>query len=236
MAQIYYSDLQHFSEAIQQAAVLLLSPMELQRYQQFKRPQTAATYLLGRYLCRLVMARLCDCKPEQFSMAASGPTQFIENIAPWHINLSHSGGLVCCVVSDDGACGVDVEYLLKPRPFVRLVEHFYADSEGHILEGVPAAGLAQIFYQSWTLKEAFIKARAKTIANHLNDLLLEISDGKLRLQVGQPMVQPWSFYQLQLNGYVIAWAVQNTQKQQLWQLNLLNQTFEANTAEVQQVC
>lgn len=235
MAQIYYSDLQHFNDDLAAASMSLLSDLELQRYQQFKHAHAARTYLLGRYLCRMVMARLHNCEPAKFSMQPSGPTQFNENIAPWFINLSHSGDKCCCVVSDKGPCGIDVEQQSKARPFTRLVKHFYADSEQAMFQDLPKAALAQLFYQSWTLKEAFIKARGKTIAHHLNDLQLKIQAGRLALQTDLSIVKPWLFYQLELADYVFAWAAQDEDKQQLWQLNLVSQEFEVGIGKIQRI-
>lgn len=75
-----------------------------------------------------------------------------------HFNLSHTDGLVACVVARDARCGVDVERPLQALPVHRLAGAVLSDRERHDLADVPPAGRQELFLRYWTLKEAYLKA------------------------------------------------------------------------------
>ena len=71
-----------------------------------------------------------------------------------HVNLSHSGNLVLCVV-DQHSVGVDVEKIREIDPGV--AESCFTVNERRFLQSKPSEFLAR-FYQLWTLKESYLKA------------------------------------------------------------------------------
>jgi len=70
-----------------------------------------------------------------------------------YISLSHTRGLVACVVSEAGLVGVDVEYW-RARDFIALADYAFGPQE---CEEVAQGGISA-FYRIWTLREAVAKA------------------------------------------------------------------------------
>ena len=65
-------------------------------------------------------------------------------------NLSHTGGVVLCALSDEGEVGVDAE-LVRPRRET-LPAYVMSEAELAAFDGSWAE-----FYRIWTLKEAYAK-------------------------------------------------------------------------------
>jgi 4'-phosphopantetheinyl transferase len=75
-------------------------------------------------------------------------------------NLSHKPGFVTCLVGSGRDLGVDVEDLSVNRPcLLRIAERFFSPSEAAGLRALPVELQTHRFYELWTLKEAYIKAR-----------------------------------------------------------------------------
>jgi len=73
--------------------------------------------------------------------------------------LAHSGTFAACgcISASSGQLGVDVEEH-RSRDFLRLAAFAFAASEREALASLQARAQAHVFYQLWTLKEAFAKA------------------------------------------------------------------------------
>lgn len=100
-------------------------------------------------------------------VSASGPVAY-------HISLSHTDGLVGCVISRTGPLGCDVEFVADDRPKI-VREHFAAEE---VAQYIALAGKArrQRFYELWTLKEALLKADGRGLTVPLSSFWFEFAD------------------------------------------------------------
>ena len=78
---------------------------------------------------------------------------YIEN-SDIHFSISHTDGLVCCVISDK-ECGIDCEKLLPRDKIKEMAERFFVDSEIDLLENCGYS--YEEFLRLWTCKEAIGK-------------------------------------------------------------------------------
>jgi len=87
---------------------------------------------------------------------------------PLSFNLSHTDGLVALAVTRGHAVGIDVE---RADRVVReqVAERFFAPSEVADLHALPVDEQPRAFFEYWTLKEAYIKARGLGLAIPLAD-------------------------------------------------------------------
>lgn len=81
---------------------------------------------------------------------------FFPDLPQLHFNLSHSGPLVLCALSDEGEVGVDIELIKPRRP--RLPRYVMSDDEFSAFDGS-----WEEFTRIWTLKEAYTKYLGRTI-------------------------------------------------------------------------
>ena len=157
----------------------LLSAEERAQEQKFHFAEDAHRFLLTRALVRTVLSRYVDMAPAQwaFGKNASGKP-FVSNThaaaAQLQFNVSHTKGLVVLGVSTDAALGVDAECVggrserMAPMALMELAEATFSATELQAFSLF--AGLAtqqqqeERFFQHWTLKESYTKARGLGLA------------------------------------------------------------------------
>ncbi|MBY8869550.1 4'-phosphopantetheinyl transferase family protein [Streptomyces sennicomposti] len=83
-------------------------------------------------------------------------------------NLSHTEGLIACLVTRGRACGVDVERApASPDALTHLVPRL-AEPERAELAALPPAARADRFSELWVLKEAYLKALGTGVTRELS--------------------------------------------------------------------
>jgi 4'-phosphopantetheinyl transferase len=180
-------------------------------------------HLVTRALVRTVLSRYVPCDPLHWAFRpnAYGRPEIIQPAGlPVWFNLSHIRGLVVCAVAGDPTMGVDVESEGRVKSFVDLAERFFAHRETAWLRQVPAEQQASAFFQFWTLKEAYIKARGMGLAIPLQDFAFDISPPRapvVRFLKDQgSRAEQWRFAQLRLaDRFQIAVALLPSQETDL---------------------
>ena len=168
----------------------LLSADELEARRRFRVEAARRQHLAARALARTTLSRYATVDPRRWEFRAgeqgkpeiAGP----DGAPPLRFNLSHTRGMVACVVALGRDAGVDVE-----RPDRRLSEplalarHGFAASERTALERVAGRARRELFCDLWTLKEAYVKARGEGfLALPARKLSYEIApQGVIRLRI-----------------------------------------------------
>jgi 4'-phosphopantetheinyl transferase len=111
---------------------------------------------------------------------------------PLRFNLSHTRGLVACVVTRRVDCGVDVERVARPLNVEGMGRGFLTPAEQHALSGLPPARRVEAFVRHWTLKEAYAKARGLGMSLPFNEIGFDL-DGATALLRGD--ADGWQFAQ-----------------------------------------
>lgn len=145
----------------------LLNPAEAQTLARFHFEKDRLRYLLTRALVRTVLSLYAPIAPQDWAFDANAYGK--PGIAPAHhlmhphtqslvFNVSHTATLVVMAVSADKPLGVDVESLQRKAP-LDLAQAYFSPAEAAALAQLAPELQAQRFFQYWTLKEAYIKAR-----------------------------------------------------------------------------
>ncbi|GAB6259453.1 4'-phosphopantetheinyl transferase family protein [Peribacillus sp. N1] len=130
------------------------------RVKRFVKLDDAYRSFIGDLLVRFVLKeRYGPVKEGLDWMTNSYGKPFLSNFPSFHYNISHSGEYVVCAVHD-AEVGVDIE---KVGPFdLQLAKGFFTEEEyKQVLEAED--GLSS-FYDIWTLKESYIKAKGKGLS------------------------------------------------------------------------
>jgi 4'-phosphopantetheinyl transferase len=146
----------------------VLSDDERRRASRFLRPDDAARFVIGRALARTSLSRYAAVPPRDWPLSVDehGRPELAERPpgAPdLRFNLSHTPGLIACAVTVGREVGVDVECTNR-RVFPDVPERFFSPREVADLRALPVDEQELVFFDYWTLKEAYIKARGLGLA------------------------------------------------------------------------
>ncbi len=89
-------------------------------------------------------------------------------------NISHTDGLIACAVTIGREVGVDVEHVGR-RLTHDVAGRFFAPREVADLRALPDDEQQRVFFDYWTLKEAYIKARGFGLALPLGDFAFKLN-------------------------------------------------------------
>jgi 4'-phosphopantetheinyl transferase len=193
------------------AALALLSEQERQQHLRFIPPKKRHEYLVTRVLVRTVMGRALGVAPQtlQFENNAWGRPA-LRPPAPLHFNVSHTEGLVLCLVSSNPEIGVDTERLARAPDLLALAPNVFAPQELSDLNTLPANEQAHRAVGLWTLKESYIKARGMGLALALDGFAFRFDADQVRLEVA-PALQDdgarWQFQTQVLGPHCISIAL-----------------------------
>ncbi|MGK5093833.1 4'-phosphopantetheinyl transferase superfamily protein [Deltaproteobacteria bacterium TL4] len=158
----------------------LMAPEEKAQHQRFYFEKDRHLYLLTRALIRTTLSRYFPLKPEQwiFSRNAYGRSEIVREPGVPHLrfNLSHTAGLVICGITLKQDIGVDVENIERNHEMVSIANRYFSKQEVQELLSLPAAEQPSRFYDYWTLKESYIKARGMGLSLPLEQFSLNISN------------------------------------------------------------
>jgi 4'-phosphopantetheinyl transferase len=146
----------------------LLSSDEQERYRRFHFDRDRHHYLVAHVLLRKALSAYVDVEPSawQFSKNQHGRPEISgPDITPsLRFNLTHTNGLVACVVTLEVDCGVDVEKLAARGNLMGIAEKMFAASEQQDLMNLDGQAFLDRFFTYWTLREAYCKALGVGIA------------------------------------------------------------------------
>ena len=157
------------------------TPNERKRSQQFAFDRLRRQYLITRGLCRVALSRYADVDPRDWRFErneygrpeVSSPKDF----AHLRFNLSNTRGLVACLVTFVLKAGVDVEDLTRKSETTSIAERYFSPLEVAALLSLPAEKRRDRFFEYWTLKEAYVKARGMGLSIPLNQFSFHLDDG-----------------------------------------------------------
>ena len=142
----------------------LLSDDETKQELRFRFAKDRLRYLVTRTLVRTTLSKYAEVRPTEwrFSRNAYGrPT--IANVEAIDLqlsfNVSHTQGLIVLGVTKHRSLGVDVENVRTREIFVDTARHFFSAAEVSDLAQVSPDQQAGRFFEYWTFKESYIKAR-----------------------------------------------------------------------------
>jgi 4'-phosphopantetheinyl transferase len=183
----------------------LLTPDEHERRQRFRFEKGRHEYLVTRALVRTVLSRYAAVAPRDWRFVSNeygrpeiaGPAS-----VSLRFNLSHTDGLIVCIVALDREVGVDVEHLERPGETVEIADHFFSPTEVRALRALPEGQQRRRFFNYWTLKESYIKARGMGVSLPLDQFSFHLEAGRPTCISFDPRMQDdphsWQFAQCQI--------------------------------------
>jgi 4'-phosphopantetheinyl transferase len=158
----------------------LLSVDERVRADRFVFERHRRQYIFAHAMLRLALSKVApNVAPSDWSFAAGRYGRpFIAAPAlstPLYFSLSHADGCVTCVVSRHEAVGVDVETVSRRVAPLSTALRFFAPEEVETLRSLPGPTAIERFFDYWTLKEAYLKARGFGLNLPLDAFAMQVS-------------------------------------------------------------
>jgi 4'-phosphopantetheinyl transferase len=157
----------------------ILSGDERARAHRFLMIEHRHAFVIAHALVRCVLSRYARIEPVRWAFARGAhgrPRVRGGALGELDFNLSHTAGLAVCAVGR-GVLGVDVEDLARPAP-LEVAGHFFAPREAAALATLVAPLRPRRFYEYWTLKESYIKARGLGLAIPLDQFAFQLGGGE----------------------------------------------------------
>jgi len=154
-----------------------LSDDERKRAARFHFPHLQENFRNGRGMLRNVLSAACSVPAAQlrFTYSDKGKPS-LPDFPHLEFNVSHSGDLWACAVSESSVLGLDIERI-RPMPDCDAIAlRFFAPSEREALNTFAEEDKAAAFFRCWTRKEAYIKALGDGLSRDLSSFTVSCAD------------------------------------------------------------
>jgi len=185
----------------------LLDAGERERHQRFRFEKHRHQFLVSHALVRVTLSRYAPVAPEAWRFVTNAygrPEPVGEGLPRLRFNLSHTDGMAVCAVVLDADVGADVEFSDRPGQTVELADSFFAPAEVAALKALPPERQRERFFELWTLKESYIKARGAGLSLPLEQFAFHLEPGQpprvsFDARLGDEP-EAWQFVRLKLSA------------------------------------
>ena len=204
----------------------LLNTQEQQKEKRFYFQKDQHRYLLTRALVRTVLSQYVPVAPtdwvfsrNQYGKPAIDAQHGLEHLS---FNLSHSQRLIALAITRHSALGIDTENTQARKTPLNLINDYFSPAEMATMNATHPEQKSHRFFQHWTLKEAYVKARGMGLTIPLQhvDFQIETPNG-ITLTLHPDLndnASNWNLWQLQPTAHDILSICAHThgpEKQQL---------------------
>lgn len=199
----------------------LLTDKEQEQELRFHFSKDQHRYLVTRALIRTVLSRYAPVAPEHwaFSTNAYGKPEIANDdrlAQKISFNISHTQGLIVLGITSDNPLGVDTENVRGRQAPIDVARSFFSADEVAALCALPVDKQHDHFFQYWTLKEAYIKARGMGLSIPLDQfsfhLQPDVHPGIAFHSLMDDRPSRWRFWQFRVAPeYLMAICVDRTE-------------------------
>jgi 4'-phosphopantetheinyl transferase len=199
------------------ALASLLAPDEQTRAARFHFAKDRDHFTASRGLLRTMLGRYLRIDPRlvQFSYGSHGkPTLGGPHAsAPLRFNVSHTKGMALFAFTRTRELGVDLEQIRPIDEAEQIAERFFSAQENSVFRRLDRSVLEVAFFNCWTRKEAYIKARGEGLSLPLDQFDVTLAPGDpallLATRPDPEEARRWKLWSLEpAPGYVGALCVE----------------------------
>jgi 4'-phosphopantetheinyl transferase len=195
----------------------VLSLDERTRADSFYFTRDQERFVTGRGLLRIILSRYAGLPPQhlRFCYGTRGKPE-LESTASSDVlsfNISHSQGTGLYALTRRRAIGVDIEHVRLLSKAEQMAERFFSPIEHTALQALAPEDYMTGFFNCWTRKEAYVKARGDGLAHPLDRFAVSVAPNEpaalLQTMDDPGEVARWSLQELCLGpSFVAALAVE----------------------------
>lgn len=174
---VWRADLNRTS-AQTQSLLQFLSANEIDRANRFHFQKNREHFVVARATLRLILGFYLRMPPEhlRFRYGEFGKPSLEEDYGSHGLrfNLSHSHGLALYAVAAGREVGIDVEFMRPEMTGEDIARRFFSSPEVRMLDRLPMDLRVEGFFNCWTRKEAYIKARGEGLSFPLEQFTVSL--------------------------------------------------------------
>ena len=199
-----------------------LSAEERKRAERYRFPKDRERFIAARGLLRTILGRYLKTEPGRlrFCYNSCGKPELAGETGNGSLrfNVSHAHERALYAVTYGRAVGVDIEYIRPDLVGEKMAERFFSPREVAVLRALPEHMQTRAFFNCWTRKEAYIKARGQGLSIALDRFDVSLTPGApaaLLSVDGDPQeASRWSLRELSVGSdYVAALAAEGQDPQ-----------------------
>jgi 4'-phosphopantetheinyl transferase len=212
---IWHASLNHPAETIDRLSHSL-TPDETTRAARFRFQKDRDHFIVARGVLRALLGRYLNAAPAdlRFSYTRYGKPYLADPFQhdDLSFNVSHSHERVLYAFTRGREIGVDIEHIRPDVVTEQIAERFFSAIEVASLRSLPVETQPRGFFNCWTRKEAYIKARGEGLSLPLDEFDVSLLPGEppalLATRDDPAEALRWSLHELPTDeGYIAALAV-----------------------------
>lgn len=172
---------------------------EAERWKRYHRQESQDLFLVAHVATRCALSAYSTTDPAAwvFERSENGRPELASGPEGLRFNISHTDGMAVVLVHGAEDAGVDVESPWRSTNIESVSRRVFTEAERSAMLALPPSEQARRFYQLWTLKESFIKAKGKGFAMPLSKFGFTIDpDGSIGFGCDpslDPDASKWSY-------------------------------------------
>jgi 4'-phosphopantetheinyl transferase len=171
------------------------------RADRFKFESDRRKFCAARASLRLILSRYLGVKPGRIPLETGEfgkPFVADKSVAQGlRFNVSHSHQLALISITRDREVGVDIEFMRSDFVTDEVATHFFSPAEVEEFRSVPPTQRTRAFFNVWTRKEAYIKARGEGLYCPLDQFDVSVAPNRpamlMESRVDADDAQRWIF-------------------------------------------
>ena len=176
-------------------------------------------FVQARSALRFILSDYLNEPPQnlEFTYGPKGKPQLGNRNADSDLrfNLSRRAGLALIAITRGREIGVDVELVRADVPCLEIADLSFSSTESATLHTLPESLRVAGFYNCWTRKEAFAKARGEGLYFPLQQFDVSLTPGEparlLDIRDDLDRVDRWTLHEIPVDaGYVAALVVEGS--------------------------
>jgi 4'-phosphopantetheinyl transferase len=192
----------------------VLAPDERDRAARFHFERDRNRYAIARGVLRKLVGKYVGRVDLPFACNRYGKPALEDKTSPLRFNVAHSRDLALFGFTLEREIGVDVEWMRPDYATTDVAERFFSPDEAAIVAALPQPDRAQGFFNCWTRKEAYIKARGMGLSLALHSFAVTLRPGEpaalVRVDDDASAPQRWTMTDLPTSeGYAAAAAFED---------------------------
>ncbi|MEL6493783.1 MAG: 4'-phosphopantetheinyl transferase superfamily protein [Cyanobacteria bacterium J06623_7] len=158
-----------------------LSADEIIRANRFRFPQHQRRFIASRGILRQLLGNYLGINASKlvFAYEARGkPFLALPQNQSLQFNISHSHEYALLAFTREHQIGVDIEYQRPIPDALKIANRFFSATESQLLKQAPESEQANLFFQLWTAKEAYLKALGMGLSGSLSSVEIALDSSK----------------------------------------------------------